>query len=431
MTPTEEVKISPDYDSYIIDVGSKSLKIYGICDDKTITELYVKSIPFKDDLKSSNQISEKHKINIIEILDAIKMQNPSANIKMFGTSVFRQLDPVVRNSIVIEIFQRTGVVFNIISQDLESFYLETALVDKCTLNEPIMIMNIGGGSTQLIINQNQQTIEKISLDIGVNTILEKFPDINTYFSTHHIDDVVEFVIGKLPDSQSFPRIALYNGGELTYMKLVGYPIEENILFKDSDHPFLIKTENFRKHNNKVFGQISFRELEQKMPQNPKWMQGARSCSALAQGICQKYLTEIIIPSDSNIAHGMARREFRRVTISGSYKKHIDDIIQLKRLFTERGIEVCSPRFNKLVSRHDEFVYFEEQAESGLTPLEIEIDHMHCIDQSDALIVCNPGGYVGISVSMEVGYAHARNIPIYFMEKPSDIVLNIIPASIGL
>jgi hypothetical protein len=37
-----------------------------------------------------------------------------------------------------------------------------------------------------------------------------------------------------------------------------------------------------------------------------------------------------------------------------------------------------------------------------------------IDQADVMYVVNPNGYVGKSVSLDIGYAYARNKPIYTM-----------------
>lgn len=45
-----------------------------------------------------------------------------------------------------------------------------------------------------------------------------------------------------------------------------------------------------------------------------------------------------------------------------------------------------------------------------------------IDSSDALYVFCPNGHIGTSVSLEIGYAHARQLPIIFSEPPTDLSL---------
>jgi hypothetical protein len=42
-----------------------------------------------------------------------------------------------------------------------------------------------------------------------------------------------------------------------------------------------------------------------------------------------------------------------------------------------------------------------------------------IDESDLVYVVNPGGYVGRSVCVDVGYAYARGKPIYVMHAIED------------
>ena len=51
-----------------------------------------------------------------------------------------------------------------------------------------------------------------------------------------------------------------------------------------------------------------------------------------------------------------------------------------------------------------------------------------IDQADVVYVVNPGGYVGKSVSVDIGYAYARNKPIYVMHPIEDPpVMNLVSA----
>lgn len=42
-----------------------------------------------------------------------------------------------------------------------------------------------------------------------------------------------------------------------------------------------------------------------------------------------------------------------------------------------------------------------------------------IDDSDIIYIVNPGGYVGNSVCVDTGYAHAKNKPIYILHPLED------------
>lgn len=66
---------------------------------------------------------------------------------------------------------------------------------------------------------------------------------------------------------------------------------------------------FQTKNAEIFSDITIKELESLMSDNPKWMHGARACSALAQAIFEQYGIETIIPSNANLIDGVVRYEF--------------------------------------------------------------------------------------------------------------------------
>ena len=108
------------------------------------------------------------------------------------------------------------------------------------------------------------------------------------------------------------------------------------------------------------------------------------------------------------------------TISGSFKRDLDEIRKKIHEFQQEGVDVLSPKSSRAVSLNGEFVKLEE--DKG-TPGEIESRHLEAISRSDFLYIVNPGGYIGRSVAFEIGYALSRNIPIYSLEKPEDVALS--------
>lgn len=412
----------------LIDVGSSTIKVYKHTSDK-LDFVVQRSISFKDGFDPEGGITPAAKKELFELIDSIKEKNKEDLIKIYATGIFRKLADETRVSFVDEFFSRTGFFFNIINQDLENFYLEMALVGRCSLNESILLINIGGGSTELVVMYGKEAIEKKNLDLGVGTINTKFPEINESVAKVKLEVVVSFVKATLPALSNKVKTVVYTGGELEYMKLANYPLKKNDLFKDEDHPSLIFTKNFAVKNKEIFQKTTLKDLETLMPNNPKWMYGARGCSAIAQAICEKYGIETIIPSNSNIINGIIRQEFRYVTISGSFRKHLDYILKIKKELEKQGTRVLSPRFTEPKNPGDSFVVFT--GEEGLTPLELERHHLKSISDSDTLIVCDPEGYVGASALLEIGYANAIGKRIIFVEKPEEFMLNTLPVEIGL
>jgi len=412
----------------LLDVGSSTIKCYEK-DGEKLKVLFKRTINFKEGFDPEGGISESNKKELIEMLNAIKEENPDIPIKIYATGIWRRLAPKAKRDFIDEIFEKTGLYFNIIDQDLENFYLEIALVGKFHSSQPVLLVNIGGGSIELVVTYGKEAIERVNINFGVSDILSEFPNINAEYSLVKIENLVEEIKKRLPTLQNKPKIAFYTGGELTYMKLANYPLSKNNLFEDEDHPYLIRIEEFKNKNKEIFEKISLRELENLMPENPKWMHGARASSAIAQAIFEKYGIETIIPSDSNIINGIVRQEFRYVTISGSFRKHLDYILEVKNYLESMGAKVLSPRFSKPKNPGDNFVIFE--GEEGLSPLQIERYHLSSIEKSDVLIVCDPKGYVGASALLKIGYAHALGKRIIFTEKPEEFILNVLPAEIGL
>jgi mazG nucleotide pyrophosphohydrolase len=296
-------------------------------------------------------------------------------------------------------------------------------------NTPLLLINIGGGSTELVVKESGNIVERYNLDIGVGTVLQDFPFLNEKHSQHSLRDVVDSIKNKLPIIESTTPVAIYSGGELTYMKLVGYNLKPNDVFDDADHPNTITPTDFAAKNEEVYAKISINELESLMPDDPLWMHGARACSAIAQAVIERFGVQKLVPSDSNMIHGTAKQEYRSVVLSGSFRKHLPHILEIKKTLSKRGVEILSPRFEEPKNPGEEFVIFS--GEEGMPPLELERYHLNMIDNCDALIVCSAGGYVGASALIEIGYAQAIGKRIIFTEKPEEFMLQTLPAEFGL
>ncbi len=411
----------------LVDVGSSTIKAYHYYDKLNL--LVQESVHFKDGFTPQEGLREIAKKRLFDLINAIREENKILPIKTYATGIFRKLESKAKLNLIDEFFEKTGVFLNIIPQELENFYLETALMGKFLSKEPVLLINIGGGSTELVVTYGKEAVERINLEFGVGNINTYFEGINNQLSSVKIEDIIDYVKSKLPELLNKPRIAFYTGGELNYMKLAGYPLLENNLFQDDEHPFIILIEEFSKKNKEVFESISLNDLELLMPQNLKWMHGARGCSAIAQAICEKYGVKTIIPSDSNLINGVVRQEFRTATLSGSFRKHLNYILEFKKELENNGVKILSPRFIEPKNSGEEFVVFS--GEEGLSPLQLERHHLESILNSDALVVCSPGGYVGASALLEIGFAHAIGKRIIFTEKPEEFMLNTLPAEIGL
>lgn len=411
-----------------IDVGSSTVKVYSA--NKRGVKLHeTKSLPFKQKIDYNLGLSETVKKQLIDYINAVKNKYQDDRIKVFATAVFRKLSIKARRELINDFFEQTGLLLVIVDHDLEGFYLEKALSSEYTPGTPLLLINIGGGSTELAIKEHGQITERYNLEVGVGAVLQDFPFLNEQFSHHSLRKVVDSVKQKIPTPKTKTPVAIYNGGELTYMKLVDYKLRPNKIFADLDHPNVITIEDFADKNQEVYEKISISKLEGLMPSDPMWMHGARACSAIAQAVAEQFAVKNIIPSDSNMIHGTAKQEYRSVVLSGSFRKHLDYILEIKQTLASRGVKILSPRFENPKNPHDDFVIFS--GEEGMSPLELEHYHLNMIDNCDALIVCSPHGYVGVSALVEIGYAQSIGKRTIFTEKPKEFILQTLPAEFGL
>lgn len=411
-----------------IDVGSSTVKVYSK-NKKGVSLCETRSLPFKKEISPDLGLSETIKQQLIDYVNGIKNQYQENNIKVFATALFRKLNTKARRQLIDDFFEQTGLYLVIVDHDLEGFYLEMALSSEYTPELPLLLINIGGSSTELVIKEDGKITERHNLEIGVGTVLQDFPFLNEKFSHHDLRKVVDSIKQKVPTPKTATPIAIYNGGELTYMRLVDYKLQSNDIFADPDHPSFITLADFAHKNQEVYEKISITDLEGLMPNNPMWMHGARACSAIAQAVAEQFSVEKIVPSDSNMIHGTAKQEYRSVVLSGSFRKHLNYILEIKKILTKRGVKILSPRFEEPKNPGGEFVVFA--GEEGMSPLELERYHLNMIDNCDALVVCSVGGYVGASALIEIGYAQSMGKRIIFTEQPEEFMLQTLPAEFCL
>jgi hypothetical protein len=107
----------------------------------------------------------------------------------------------------------------------------------------------------------------------------------------------------------------------------------------------------------------------------------------------------------------------RVTLSGSFHRHMDKIADAIAEFKELGVEVLSPKSPIIVAEKGEFLFVESDPSRSIKATQDR--HFRCISHSDFLWLICPLGYVGNSAAMEIGWASAGGISIYSLDCPFD------------
>jgi exopolyphosphatase/guanosine-5'-triphosphate,3'-diphosphate pyrophosphatase len=129
--------------------------------EKSINENRIADTAFARGIKAFTNIAE-----------IVKMYQP-LQIKVLATSAIREAEN--GPDFVAEIKKLTGMDTSVISGDREAelIYLGNRLAVPLT-DDPHLIMDIGGGSTEFIIANNKTIFFKQSYKLGVARLLEKF-----------------------------------------------------------------------------------------------------------------------------------------------------------------------------------------------------------------------------------------------------------------
>lgn len=415
---------------YLIDVGSSTVKVYEQ-QNEFMRLIDSKTFDFKIGFDPLRGLSEKNKENLYLFFDALvkRLSLTRSNTKLFATGIFRDIR--YKQDFVEEFYIKTRLYFNIIPHGLEAFYLEKAWLGRVPCQDNIIVINIGGKTTELIFYAQGSIIDKKMLSIGVGTILTNFPSINDSYSSYSLENIVAYIRKNLPKLKNPCKTAIYTGGELSYMQVARYDLMNNFIFDDSKHPFSISIENYIRRNEQIFSEITIEELRSMMPNNPTWMNGARACSAIAQAICMHYKIEVIVPSDSNLIDGVREQEARSAVVCGSFNKHLNEISLLIEHLKLQNIQVLSPSNTEVVGAEKDFVLLKNDNMINNSIWSIEIGHLKAIELCDMVVVCNFDNHIGTTTSLEIGYAYKCGKKIVFLHD-NDIASNMdVPGEVGL
>ncbi len=291
--------------NYYIDLGSSTIKVYAY--DGALKLLEEHSIYFKNDFDSEKGISEN---NLQELRDYFKSLKEKYglqyhNTHLFVTGIFRELS-LARKTDMVKLFNdEFDLHFNIISHGIENYYLGKAMMNDYN-NKKVLIINMGGKTTELVTFVGNKIVDTLNLTIGVADLLNNFSKVNDPKSGNTVDEMTEYVLNRIEDV-SFAKdydCAIFTGGEERFELLTGFNLVPNTLFDDGIHKYMLSIEDYISGTEKVFNDITLEELYALMPQNPKWMDGARSGAIIPLAIFKKADIKWIIPSDLNLINGV-------------------------------------------------------------------------------------------------------------------------------
>lgn len=104
-------------------------------------------------------------------------------------------------------------------------------------------------------------------------------------------------------------------------------------------------------------------------------------------------------------------------ISGSFRKHLSQIVALKAALQKEGVAVLSPAGDIALNPDEEFIILDSDPVENQELLQSSI--FTKIRRSTFLVVANFDGYLGRAAVLEIGYALAIGIRVYSVTPVED------------
>ena len=289
-------------DKIIVEVGSTCTKVDKF-NGKNIERLEEKTIQFKKHYNEDRKLRES---DVNELIESIKeLKNISKDIYVCGTSIFRTLNGLEKNTFLEKFKNETGYNFNIISQERENEL--TVFGTTRFVQDKVCVFIGGGGSTEIAIYDNGIK-ESINSKIGVIDVMQKFPDLAENFATTNLETVKEFIKERLYlPKEKADILILAGGGHEKFARYSGIKYEKNTLYKDEASPIMMDIETRKSETERYYKSISLDEIRDRV-NDPDWWYATRAMCAFVLVVAEEIGAKYIVPTDIAMVYGILDKE---------------------------------------------------------------------------------------------------------------------------
>ena len=285
----------------IVEVGSTCTKVDKF-NGKNVERLEGKTLQFK---KHYNEEKKLRESDVNELIESIKeLKNISKDIYVCGTSIFRTLNDLEKNTFLEKFKNETGYNFNIISQERENEL--TVFGTTRFVQDKVCVFIGGGGSTEIAIYDNGIK-ESINSKIGVIDVMQKFPDLAEDFATTNLETVKEFIKKRLNlPKEKADILILAGGGHEKFARYSGIKYEKNTLYKDEASPIMMDIETRKSETERYYKSISLDEIRDSI-NDPDWWYATRAMCAFVLVVAEEIGAKYIVPTDIAMVYGILNK----------------------------------------------------------------------------------------------------------------------------
>ena len=287
----------------IVEIGSNNTKTH-IYDNNEVVYDHTATIEFKKNYKLEGKVSDDDLGKLYKEIDTALTYTD--NINIYGCSIFRNITDEELESINNELKEKYNLKINVVSQEEEAEYTALGVYGNIDYNGNMCIFIGGGGSTELIIVNNKEIIERKYLNFGVVDITNKYPDLKDDIATTPFDEIHSYIDSLIGDFNPKCDILILAGGDHPYWyNNAEFALDKNTLYESYNQPYMIPIDVSNKYDHDTLT-ISLDKVRNNSD-NPLLFDGSRAMKMITYVIAERINAKYIVPTRINMEDGIKNK----------------------------------------------------------------------------------------------------------------------------
>ena len=245
---------------------------------------------------------------ISELVRCKKVLNhyETKSVKVVSTHALREMG-LIGKEIAGEIKKRTGFRVEIISQKEEAELFYRAVLRDFRKDTNLTIVDVGGGSVQILVGNTKQLKASFLLKTGTSTLWDKFTPTHKELDFPNRDEIRKMKKYILREIQSIPQnlktpIVYGSSCIIDLFKGIRIPMQRHNL--SPSHPYKVEIADMENFLESVW-EIPYDIREEKyISPTYRYMGGVDKAFLNVIELARKIQAPYIIPSNANIAQGI-------------------------------------------------------------------------------------------------------------------------------
>jgi len=283
----------------IIDIGTQSVKHYIFEKNDQGKRLAHYKRYSEASLGESSTISQEtidRNIGILRKCFALNETKKVEKTKLVGTEILRKADNAV--SFIEAVRGISGLDIEVISHDKEALYLYEGFLDVVSPGEKFGAINIGGGSTEVVVGTKERLLHSTKLPFGAKFLRKTFGEHNDT-RWQELDEYLDKEI-----KVSGEAFEMFITGVLDFITTMSphfsFVSEKSDL---TDHPIVLSIEDWRDWIFKMRA-APIERLRELYTKDPHFCDGTTIGHSVYYVVAKKLGVKKVMPSNRDLTDGI-------------------------------------------------------------------------------------------------------------------------------